>query len=208
VVPDGAGDWIFADTNSIGDFEVVERDGSYDVIEGSSSGAGSQGQMRLSASGVRYVAFEDGDFYEVEVGYFDGTDWQLQVVEEMGAQVALAMDGEYPVLAYHMWLDGDLHVARWNGVDFDIRAVATDVGSVVTGISVAVDDWGRVQVAWHSLSKKAVFWAIEDQGSWLVEEVEGVGRGAGSPDLALHGSRPAISYSAEGELHYAQRQEP
>ncbi len=208
VLPDGAGDWIFADTDSIGGFEVVQRDGSYDVIEGSSSGAISQGVMRLGSSGVRHVAFEDGDFYEVEYGYYDGVAWQLQVVEEMGATVSLAMDGENPVLAYHMWLDGELHVARWNGVDFDITTVDADVGYVVTGISVAVDDQGRTQVAWHSLSKKAVFWAIQDGGSWVVEKVEATGRGAGAPDLAVFGSQPSISYSAEGEMHLARRQEP
>jgi hypothetical protein len=186
----------FADTDSIGGFEVVQRDGSYDVIDGSSSGAASQGQMRLSASGVRHVAFEDGDFYEVEYGYCDGTDWQLHVVEEVGATVALALDGENPVLAYHMWLDGELHVARWSGVDFGITTVATDVGSVVTGIAVAVDDQGRTQVAWHALSKKAVFWAIEDSGEL------GGGRGGGHrPRRGLPGSGPLRQPSLDQLLH-------
>jgi hypothetical protein len=205
-VIDADGTRLYTHTNSVGDFEYTSGDGStYDVIDRDTTGASSYGRMVQDGAGALHVAYEDGDFLAADYATFDGTDWNVTEVASVGSDVALALDAaDSPVVAYDDWLGGHICVATWTGARFAVTEVAS-VGTGVTGVAVAVDDLGRVQVAWHAADDGIVFWAVDDGGTWVVEPLDDAGADGGYPDLVVVGTAPWVSYSGPSGAMLATR---
>lgn len=200
------GEPVFTFTNTLGAFcfTGLDTEATYDIIEESTSGGTSLGKLRLDSEGTRHIAFEDGDFYELEVGTWDGEAWTTDVVAEFPDVVSLTLDGTTPVVAWHDWYDKEI----WVTLDRTPARVASDVGSLSTGTAVAVDGSGRVHVAWHSATEGGVFWAVEDGGSWTTEQVGETTNGGGYPSMVVDEAEVHIAWADPTGLFYASRALP
>lgn len=160
--------------------------------------------MRLDGGGTRHVAFEDGDFYELEYGTWDGEAWNLSVIAAYPGEVSLGLHESTPFIAWHNWWDYQIWMAR-DGVP---ELVEADAGPLSQGTAIAVDDAGNPHVVWHSATNGGVFWAHHDGAAWTREQVGVTTNGGGYPSVLVDETTVYVAYADPTGLVLAARDIP
>lgn len=148
------------------------------------------------------IAYRDASHDELKLASWDGSAWQLQLVETRGARPGLALDAlDHAHIGYARYDPttgrSALKLASWSGVAWQIQLLVGD--GDVQYVSVALDGAGRAHLAYHDAlwSRLHLGYAHWDGLTWHTEVVDDDSPGAigAGCRIALDGlGRPHISY--------------
>jgi hypothetical protein len=146
--------------------------------------------------GVSYCGLIDDTYGCVKYAYFDGTDWNPEIVVQgpihNSGLTSLVFDpASLPVISY--CLSGELMVARHDGFDWGIQRVDSGGDN-----SIAIGRDGEPVIAYQG---EDLFFGRFDGSSWMSEAVD-----EGGDQISLahdQNGLPAISYRGGGGLKFA-----
>ncbi len=181
--------------------ETVDSDGN----------VGSYTSLALDSSDYPHISYccydEESDNHYLKYARWDGTDWQIEIVDSngsMGVHTSLALDtSDNPHISYRDMTIYDLKYARWDGSNWRIETVDTeeDVGGYN---SLVLDSFEYPHISyqkWGS-SPSDLKYARWDGSSWWIEIVDSSGYAGAHTSLALDTiNNPHISYQDEGNLN-------
>lgn len=156
--------------------------------------------LALSPAGHPYISYYNGGHHAVMMAYFDGADWQIEVIEEwLGylagwSSLAFGADGQPCVTYNRQYPEIGLKYACFDGADWQIETVDNTEG---TGwySSLAFDDQGYAHISYYDSLGHALRHAYEDGTGWHLELADGGGDVGQYTSLALDAAdQPHISY--------------
>ena len=165
--------------------------------------------MVLDANGQPHIAFDRSD---TGLGYaaWDGTSWLVEAVDStIGVEVALALDAAGRPSIAHSSLDFRLEFARRaDDGTWSIETVATTGQSQIHSPSLAIDSFGRPQLAYIDQTSWALKYAMRGPAGWQIETLGCAGEAAHA-SLALDGAgRPHVTFAARTGTAGAARPSP
>ena len=189
----------------------LSADWNFEVIDPNANG-GYVTQV-LDSQGNPHLAYYDSDNSDVKYAYWDGTAWQIEVVDsagDIGLYMDFTLDSEdHAHISYYDDLgeyDGNLKYAHWNGSSWDIETVdtGTDTG---TDTSIDIDSNGYPHIAYVDNYNAILKYAKWDGTTWQLEVVDNGDHVGFYNDLVLDEDDHAhICYrdNAIGFLRYAE----
>jgi hypothetical protein len=153
--------------------------------------------------------------YDLRYAHWDGSAWQLEVVEHVPnwvGEVSLRLDSVgHPRMSYSVYVDGNytLKYAAWNGTAWTIETVDSE-GNVGEWNSLAIDSGDSPHIAYSDETNEDLKYASWSETGWRIEIADpggdtGNGFYGTEPSISLDDSdRPHIGYFGDG-TRYAWR---
>jgi hypothetical protein len=207
----------------LSELRYARWDGSAWMIETveSAKDTGRESSLALDSSGHPHIGYTviTTSFprveYDLRYARWDGSNWQLEVVEHVPSwiyEISLGLDSVgHPRMSYSAYIDGNftLKYAAWNGSAWIIETVDSkdDVGE---WNSLTIDSSDRPHIAYNDETNEDLKYASWSETGWRIEIVDhgedpGFGFYGIEPSIALDDlDRPHIAYYGNG-TRYAWR---
>jgi len=175
--------------------------------------------IAIDSKGYPHIAycreFNNDNNMELRYAYFDGTKWNVEVVdneyEYVGKFCSLALDSnDYPHISYMERVSNqnkyNLKYARWDGTKWIKEVLSTEENRDLY-TSIAIDKNNRPHIAYHGYSylhyKSSVFYIYFDGFSWKKELIDVV-VSEGLVSIVLNSNDyPCIAYKNYDGIKYA-----
>jgi hypothetical protein len=169
---------------------------------------GTNGSLALDAAGRPHISYRviNDPVAGLRYAYFDGTRWNIEVVDgggDMGAETSLALDSAgRPHISYEKGSNVSIRYAHYDGVNWLPETVGYGWDP-----SMAVDSSDRPRIAYSRWRGEGyeLDYAWFDGTVWQTSTVDADTYGISVPSLVLDAAgRPHISYQVEFDgLRYA-----
>jgi len=148
----------------------------FEVID--SGGWGGYVTQALDSQGNPHLAYCDSGTHEVKYARWDGSSWQIEVVDsngDVGEYMSFALDADDNAhISYYKNLgdnDGNLMYAHWDGTSWNIETVDSgqDTG---TDTSIDTDSNGYPHISYADNNNAILKYASWDGSAWQLEVVD------------------------------------
>jgi len=148
----------------------------YEIID--PEGYGGYVTQVLDSQGNQHLAYYDSGAGDVKYACWDGSNWQIEIVDsagDVGAYMSFTLDEEdHPHIAYYEDLGvsmGHLKYAHWNGDSWAIETVdsGTDTG---TDTGIDIDSNGYPHISYVDNANTHLKYARWDGSSWQLETID------------------------------------
>ena len=168
-------------------------------------------QDRPHISYCRYYGYAHFASCRLLYTYYDGTDWQTEVVDSVGGYyTSLALDAQdRPHIAHGVYAGWSMSCLLWYTYrDAPGSWTSAMVGdsAAVYGLSLALDSQGRPHIGYYEASLGDLLYAYDDGTGWVIATVDSAGIVGRYLSLALDAAGYAhMAYHDEtgGALKYA-----
>lgn len=168
--------------------------------------------LALDKAGRPHITYYEDPAGRVNYAYWNGTSWQIEVVEENvggfegGPDTSIAVDAAgRPHVSYSDYSDRTLRYAYREEGSWRIEEIVDDDG-VGGEPSLALDTQGRPHIAYSGYETRLLKYAFHDGENWHIEIVDEERPVLFRPPLVLDANDwPHIAYGAslEDDLMYA-----
>ncbi len=191
-------------------FSTAFGEWEFETID--SGGYGGYVEQAFDSQGIPHLAYYDNGNGDVKYAYWDGSNWQIEVVDsagDVGAFLSFTLDDDdLAHIAYYNDTGvstGNLKYAHWNGSSWAIETVdnGTDTG---TDTAIDIDSNGYPHISYADNANGNLQYARWDGSAWQLETVHNGDHVGFYNDIALdEDDYPRICYrdNAIGFLRYA-----
>ncbi len=140
--------------------------------------AGGYPNLALDSQGQKHIAYQNDANENLMYGYWDGNDWQIEIVDSggvMGRSADLVLDeNDHPHIAYYEDLGdfaGHLKYARFDGSTWHLETVDSSV-DCGQDCAIDIDSLGYPHISYVDNQEVDLRYARFDGTSWHLETVD------------------------------------
>jgi len=173
---------------------------------------GGYANLVFDTSWNEHVAYSDYGNGWIKYAYWDGNNWQVEVVDTGNVQYFISLvldDYNHPHIAYYEDLGtyaGHLKYAHWNGSSWQIETVDNSVDCGQDN-AIDIDSNGYPHISYADNANVDLRYAFWDGASWHLETIDSIGYVGLYGDMVLDENDHAhICYrnNSTGDLKYAE----
>ncbi|MBD3237787.1 MAG: T9SS type A sorting domain-containing protein [Candidatus Eisenbacteria bacterium] len=173
---------------------------------------GAWSSIDLDSSDYPHIAYYDNTNSDLRYARWDGSEWQIEVVDAAGAVglwLSMAVDGhDRPHISYCDYDLYNLKYAYFDGSQWRIETV-NQTGNMGWFGSIAVDSHDRPHISCQNTGSDDLMYAHWDGSQWQLETVHAYQNTGSWTSIAVDGrNNPHISFefSWAGDLYYAMKE--